>query len=110
MRLKLQQVIPFIVQQQLNIPPAIIVHRFCSIAAETLSSHAQVTFMPPAQRAKVIVHRGIIIMFIPGAAVGELPIRPVVPVIGMLGIAIPGIAMPDRSIIFAVAILVSSAM
>jgi hypothetical protein len=38
---------PFIMQQQLSIPPAIIVQRFCSMAAETLSSHAHVTFMPP---------------------------------------------------------------
>jgi hypothetical protein len=94
---------PFIRQQQLSIPPAIIVQRFCSMAAETLSSHAQVIFMPPVHFAKAIVHRGTIIMFMPGAVAGWAPIVPVEPVIGMLVIGIP-----DRSIILVVAIVVSS--
>jgi hypothetical protein len=93
---------PFIVQQHESMPPAIIVQRFCSMAADTLSSHTQVTFMPPGHFAKVIAQRGTIIMFMPGEAGAWVPIIPVVPVIG-----IPVIGMAERSIIFAVAILVS---
>jgi hypothetical protein len=96
---------PFMRQQQLNIPPAIIVQRFCNMAAETLSSQEQVTFIPPEHLAKVMVHRGTIIMFIPGA-VGAWP--GIVPVDA--GIGIPAIGIPVRSIIFVVAILVSSIM
>jgi hypothetical protein len=36
--LQQQTIIPFIMQQQLHNPPAIMVQRFCSIPAETLSS------------------------------------------------------------------------
>jgi hypothetical protein len=57
---------PFIVQPQLSMPPAIIVQRFCSMAAETLSSQAHMTFMPPGHFENVMVQRGTIIMFIPG--------------------------------------------
>jgi hypothetical protein len=57
---------PFIMQQQLSMPPAIIVQRFCSIAAEILSSHEHMTFMPPGHFENVMVQRGTIIMFIPG--------------------------------------------
>lgn len=92
---------PFIMQQQLSMPPAIIVQRFCSMAAETLSSQAQVTFIPPGHFEKVKVQRGTIIMFMPGEAGACEPIIPVDPDIGM-----PGIAIPERSISFAEAILI----
>jgi hypothetical protein len=94
-------------QQQLSMPPAIIVQRFCNIAAETLSSQEHITFMPPGHFVNVMVHRGTIIMFMPGAAGAWVLIIPVVPGIGMLDIGIPGIAVPERSIIFVVAIVVS---
>jgi hypothetical protein len=63
--LKQQTIMPFIMQQQESMPPAIMVQRFCSMAVETLSSHAQVTVMPPGQFANVIVQRGTIIVFMP---------------------------------------------
>jgi hypothetical protein len=94
-------------QQQLSMPPAIMVQRFCSMAAETLSSQEQVTFMPPGHFVKVMVQRGTIIMFMPGVVAACGPIIPVAPDIGIPDIGIPGMAMPERSIIFAVAILVS---
>jgi hypothetical protein len=94
---------PFIKQQQLSIPPAIMMQRFCSMAAETLSSQAQVTCMPPAHFAKVIVQRGTIIMFMPGAVGAWAPIIPLGPVIGM-----PAIGIPDRSTIFVAAMVASS--
>jgi hypothetical protein len=92
-------VIPFIMQQQLHRPPAIMVQRFCSIAADTLSSHAQTIFIPPLHFSKVIVQRGTIIMFAPAGAVAAVPITPVGPVTFT-----PAIPIPARSIITAVVI------
>jgi hypothetical protein len=101
--LQQETIIPFIMQQQLSIPPAIIVQRFCSMAAETLSSQQQTIFMPPGHLEKVMLQRGTIIMFMPVVVGAWALIMPVAPAMG-----IPGIARPERSIIFAVAILVSS--
>jgi hypothetical protein len=93
---------PFIMQQQLHRPPGIIVQRFWSMVAETLSSQAQTIFIPPAHFLKVIVQRGTISTFMPAAAVAGAPIRPVGFDIGM-----PGIPIPERSIMIAEVILVS---
>ncbi len=98
-RLHEQTVIPFMMAQQLQSPPAIMVQRFWSIAAETLSSQAQTIFIPPLHFSKVIVQRGTIIMFVPAGAVAVVPITPVGPV--MLTPAIP---TPARSITIAVVI------
>lgn len=90
-RLQLQQTIPFIMQQQLHMLPASMVHRFCIMAQATASSHLQVIFIPPVIFSTIILQRGTIIM--PGA------IAPVELVIGeepIVGIPIP---MPGRSII-----------
>jgi hypothetical protein len=99
-------------QQQLSMPPAIMVQRFCSIDAETVSSQEHVTFMPPVHFATVMVQRGTIIMPIPGVEDACGPIIPVAPGIGIPGIGIPDIGMPgiaafERSIIFTLAIIVS---
>jgi hypothetical protein len=51
-------IMPFMVQHRLNIPPAIILHMFCRVAADISSSHVQVTFMPPAHFSIFIVQRG----------------------------------------------------
>jgi hypothetical protein len=90
-------------QQQLQSPPAIMVHRFCNIRAETLSSQEQTIFMPPLHFSKVIVHRGTIIRFMPAdGAVGD-PIIPLAPVM-----VTPGIPRPLRSITIADVMLDSS--
>jgi len=94
-----QTVIPFIMQQQLQRLPAIMVQRFCSIPADTLSSHAQTIFIPPLHFSNVIVQRGTIIIFVPAGAVAVVPITPVGPVM-----LTPGIPIPARSIITAVVI------
>jgi hypothetical protein len=60
-RLQQHIIIPFIIMQQLHIPPAIIEQRFCSIVADIASSHLQVIFMPPVHFSMVILHRGTII-------------------------------------------------
>jgi hypothetical protein len=101
-RLQQQTSIPFIMQQQLHKPPAIMVQRFWSMPAETLSSQAHTIFIPPGHLETVIVQRGTIIMFAPVGAGAELPIIPPGPDIGM-----PGMAIPDRSIIIVAAILIS---
>ena len=69
MRLQQQTIMPFIIMQQEHIPPAIMVQRFWSIAAEVLSSHTQSMVIPPSHLAKVMVQRGTIIMFMPAGAV-----------------------------------------
>ena len=81
-------------QQQVSMPPAIIVQRFCSIDAETVSSQEHVTFMPPAHFANVMVQRGTIIMFMPAGS--DVPIP---------WLVMPGLVMPvmlPRSIIIVV--------
>jgi hypothetical protein len=76
-RLQQQTIIPFIIMQQLHMPPAIMVQRFCIMPQVIASSQVQVIFMPPAHLSIATVQRGIIIMFMP---VGIVPVIPVVPV------------------------------
>jgi len=64
-KLKLQQVMPFIMQQQLHIPPASIVHRFCTMLQAILSSQTQVILKPPVHFSTLKVQRGTIIQFVP---------------------------------------------
>jgi hypothetical protein len=100
--LQQQTIMPFIMQQQLQRPPAIMVQRFCSMPAETLSSQAQTIFIPPVHFSKVIVHRGTIIMFMPADVPPGAPIIPLGFDMGM-----PGRPRPERSIMIADVILVS---
>jgi hypothetical protein len=53
-----QTIMPFIMQQQLHMVPAIILHMFCSVSAAISSSHVQVIFMPPLHFSMFIVQRG----------------------------------------------------
>jgi len=94
-RLQLQHIMPFIMQQQEHMLPASMVNRFCIMARATASSHEQVIFMPPFMVSMVILHRGTIIMFgameVAGADMGAAP---------MPGIGIPmPMPIPVRSII-----------
>jgi hypothetical protein len=93
-RLQQQAIMPFIRQQQLHMPPAIIVQRFWSVPAATLSSLVQVIFMPPGHLSIFIVQRGTIIMFrfaTPGAIAEALA----------PGVPMPAMPIPLRSIIIA---------
>jgi hypothetical protein len=80
-------IIPFIMQHRLHIPPAIILHICCKMAAAISSSQVHLTFMPPAHFSIVIVQCGT--MHIPGAIagmpdicpMGVVPDIPVVPII-----------------------------
>lgn len=89
-RLQQQIIMPFIVQQTLHIPPAIIAQRFCIIVQAAGSSHEQVIFIPPAHFSTFIAHRGTITMF---GAIGMVEVPP----IGMFPIP----AIVERSIIIA---------
>jgi hypothetical protein len=98
-RLQQQTTMPFMSVQQLHIPPAIMVQRFCSILADVASSLVQVIFIPPVHFSIFIVQRGTINMFMPAGIVPTLPIMPV-PMVGLPipGMPIPGMPIPVRSI------------
>jgi hypothetical protein len=88
-------IMPLRTQQQLTMPPASIVQRFCIMLHPIWSGQAQVIFMPPAHFSNFMVQRGIISMFMPAV---EAPV--VAPM--------PGIVMPPRSIIIGAIIAPSS--
>jgi len=75
--LHMQIIMPFIMQPRLHMPPAIILHMFCNVAADISSSHAQVIFMPPAHFSIFSVHRGTIHIPIPGIIPGMPGIWPI---------------------------------
>jgi hypothetical protein len=67
-------VMPFIMQQQLHMLPAIILHMFCKVAAAISSSHVQVIFIPPLHFSIFIAQRGTMhICMVPGMAAGTAP-------------------------------------
>jgi len=71
-RLHWQMQMPFMVHEQLHMPSASILHRFCRVAHETSSSHEHLIFMPPWQRSTLIVQRGTTHQLpVPGAAGAE---------------------------------------
>jgi hypothetical protein len=92
-RLQQQTIMPFIMQQTVHMPPAIIVQRFCTMLQAILSSQLQVIFMPPVHFSILKVQRGTIIQLV-GIPVG-------LPIVGlpMPGIDMPCIPIPERSII-----------
>jgi hypothetical protein len=91
-KLKVQQVMPFIMTWQLHMPPCSIWQRFCTMLHAILSSQEQVILSPPWHFSTLKVQRGTII--VEGTADG-------VPTDGvaMPGTPIPGIPMLVRSII-----------
>jgi hypothetical protein len=97
-RLQQHIVMPFMIMQQLHMPPAIIEHRFCSMVADIASSHLQIIFMPPVHFSIVILHRGTIMYC--GAA-GMPPVAPIEPA---APVPIAGIPIPARSITTALVI------
>jgi hypothetical protein len=86
---------PFIRQQQLHMPPASIVHKFCTMLQAILSSQEHMIFMPPVHFSILMVQRGTIIQLVAaGIAVGAPIVEAPMP-----GTPIPGIPIPVRSII-----------
>jgi TRAP-type mannitol/chloroaromatic compound transport system permease small subunit len=98
--LTLQQTMPFIMQQQEHMLPAIMVQRFCIMAQATVSSHLHVIFIPSFIFSTIILQRGTIIML---GAIGEA--EPGIGLLPMLGIPIP---IPVRSIIIVPVIILTS--
>jgi hypothetical protein len=96
--LQLHTTMPFIIMQQLTMPPWSIVHRFCIMLHATGSSQVQVIFMPSLVLSIFMVQRGTIIML------GAMPDMVPVPPIGL----VPGIPMLVRSIIIVLVIIRSS--
>ena len=93
-RLQQHTVMPFIMQQTLHMPPAIMVQRFCIIVQAVGSSQAQVIFIPPAHFSIFIVQRGTMSMF---GIVAGMPIGIPMPV--GIGIVPPIPVIAARSII-----------
>jgi hypothetical protein len=94
-KLQQQTIMPFIIMQQVHMPPANIVQRFCTMLRAILSSQEQVIFMPPLQCSILKVHRGTIIKL---ERAGIAVVDPIVGV-PMPGTPMPCIAIPARSII-----------
>jgi hypothetical protein len=59
-KLQQQTIMPFIMQQQLHMPPVSIVHRFCIMLHAALSSQEHVIFMPPLIFSILKTQRGTI--------------------------------------------------
>lgn len=96
-RLQQHTIMPFIMAQQLHIPPASIEHRFCTMLLAILSSQTQVIFMPPVHFSSFSVHRGTTIQLVPvGTPLGGLTVGVPTP-----GTPTPGMPIPVRSIIIA---------
>jgi hypothetical protein len=81
-------------QQQLTMPPAIMVQRFCIMVQAAGSVQTQVIFMPPVHFSIFMVQRGTITMLgvmgvvIPGIPDPPMPI-PGIPVVGRSIIIVP---------------------
>src|SRR5437868_4614835 len=96
-RLQQHTTMPLSMTQQLHMPPASMVQRFCTMLQAILSSHVQVIFMPPVHFSNLYVQRGTIIKLTPtGMPVGVPVVDVPIP-----GTPTPGIAMPVRSTIIA---------
>lgn len=85
-RLQQPTIMPFIMQQQLHMPPASIEHRLCMVVQAIVSVQVQVIFMPPVDFSILKVHFGTIIMLggiivgvMPGVVPGMVPM-PVMPI------------------------------
>jgi hypothetical protein len=99
---KLQQhtIMPFIMAQQPQVPPAIMLQRFCIMLQAMASSHEQVTFMPPVHFSNFMVQRGTIITFgadgmVAGAEVAAWPMpMPVIIPRSIIIVAIETLLLP----------------
>jgi hypothetical protein len=79
--LQQQIIMPFIIMQQLHMPPCSMVHRFCIMLHAILSSQEQLMRMPPWHFSNFIVQRGTIIQLAGSVAVPLIPgeLTPAVP-------------------------------
>jgi hypothetical protein len=96
-KLQQQTIMPFIIMQQLHMPPDKSVHRFCTMLHASLSSQEQVIFMPPVHFSIWKVQRGTMSQFMPAGILADCP----TPGVAMPGATIPDIPIPVRSLIIA---------
>jgi hypothetical protein len=89
-RLQLQTAMPLSIIEQLTMPPAIMVQRFCIMVQAALSSQVQVIFMPPVHFSIFMVQRGIMSHCAPAGMLSGM--LPGVPMAGMF-IAVRSIIM-----------------
>jgi hypothetical protein len=94
-RLQQHTIMPFIIMQQLHMPPASMVHKFCTMLLAMASSQEQVIFIPPVHFSILNLHRGTMVQF--GAPV--IPAGPPIVGIPIPDTPIPCIPIPVRSII-----------
>jgi hypothetical protein len=59
-KLQQQTITPFMMQQQLHMPPASMPHRFCNTLHAMASSQTQSIFTPPGHFSIFTVQRGTI--------------------------------------------------
>jgi hypothetical protein len=105
--LQQQTNMPFMTAQQLTMPPAIMVHRFCIMLHAVGSVQVQAIFMPPWTFSIFMVQRGIIM--VPGIIgmpwpIAVPPIRPVPGIMPPPGIMAVLIMPPPIIIGFAMAV------
>jgi hypothetical protein len=77
-RLQVHRAMPFIIMQQLTMPPDIMVQRFCIMVQAALSSQLQTIFIPPVHFSIFMVQRGIMRNCEPvGMFIGMVPAEPI---------------------------------
>jgi hypothetical protein len=91
-RLQVKTIMPFIIMQQLHIPPASILQRFCTMLEAILSSQLHVIFIPPVHFSILNVHRGTM-RKLAGMEEGDI-----IPGIPIPVVPTPGMPIPARSI------------
>ena len=64
---------PLRMAQQLHIPPASMVHRFCTMLQAILSSQEQLTFIPPVHFSNFTEQRGTIMKLTPAGTPDGAP-------------------------------------
>jgi hypothetical protein len=94
-KLQQQTVVPFIITQQLHMPPASIVHRFCTMLTAVLSSQEQVIFIPPVHFSMRSVQRGTINQFMLGGMAAGVPTGGVITPGDIIGV----VPVPGRSVV-----------
>jgi hypothetical protein len=92
-RLQQQTIMPFIIMQQLHMPPASMVHRFCIMLQAILSEVEQLIFIPPEHSSIFSVQRGTIIQLVAAGIPVGVPTGAPIPLRLM-----PCMAIPARSI------------
>jgi hypothetical protein len=91
-RLQQQTIRPFIIMQQLHMPPCSIMHKFCIMLQAIGSSHEQLIRMPPGHFSNFSVQRGTIIQ-LAGMLAVPLGMEVPMPVIPMPAIEVRSIIM-----------------